>query len=648
MESARRRRPDQDERTRQELLAALEEIRASDGPRMTEIRQKAYKQAMDSLRSNVMMMLALLALAFVWWGFKQYNRGNEPSIHARGAFVIHGAKIYTVDNSLPIAGAFAVKDGRFFKVAKTLSDLNLTKEWEHVPRISLANTSYIVTPGFTDAHAHLIGLGKFLDECNLVGAMSPAEVRNRLRDHINKRGDQFLDDRGEPKHGRWLVGRGWDQTKFPTGEFPSTSDLDSDPLLRRFPIVLMRIDYHAYWLNNLSISLTINKNPTLRSNLTVPGGHIYTMLSGQPSGIFMDAAMSFVDRAKPESEISDDIDAIEKAGKLLLQKGITSYHDAMLTKRDVETFKLAVEQSRLPVRCYGMLLCDPPETFCGDSVERIDDYLGQGKFRLRAVKQFLDGALGSWGAAMWEPYEDKPDQDGIMRLGKDALKEITAKWIDAGWQVCTHAIGDRANSYALDAYEHAIRRFNNTSNTTAAGQALRLRIEHAQIVRDQDVDRFVDFGIIPSVQPSHATSDMMYAEKRIGQQRRETAYRWKSFLKRGVQALPLGSDFPVEHFDPLLGFYAAVTRLDSKGQSPDGPLGWTPKELLSREEALRGFTVDAAYASFQENVMGSIQPQKYADFVVWNGDIMSLPVSSLLAVAPVATYVGGALAHGKI
>ncbi|KAJ3339663.1 hypothetical protein HDU93_007889 [Gonapodya sp. JEL0774] len=403
---------DDADRYKRDILLALEKIQAEDGPRMKDIRERASKEAFKSLYGNAVTMLILLTLAFALWGVNRLLGDWLPSSGqtrdilgppTHEPYVIYNAMIYTVDDKLPLAGAVAVKGGRITAVAKTLRELKLGSEWV-VARV--------------------------------------ADLRHRLLSYIQDHAGEFYDVEGTPKPNKWLYGRGWDQTKFPGAQFPTKEDLDVDSVLAQFPIVLMRVDcglpslilateiklltasnsmhqVHAYLINDRALNIVRSANPSLLT-AAVPGGHIPLSLAGSPTGIFIDAAMALVDVTRPKDARVDDLVALERAARAVVAKGVTSYHDAAVRPDDIETFKI-----------YGMLLCDPPDSFCGDSVVRIDDYLGRGKFTLKAVKQILDGALGSWGASLWEPYEDKPGEKGLERVSLEMLKNLTWQWVNA-------------------------------------------------------------------------------------------------------------------------------------------------------------------------------------------------------------------------
>ncbi|GAA5874352.1 hypothetical protein JCM1840_001357 [Sporobolomyces johnsonii] len=474
-------------------------------------------------------------------------------------------------------------------------------------------------PGLIDAHAHVLAYGESKSAVDLVGTTSVAEVVDRIAAFIDRDPDLRTD------RSRFILGLGWDQTKYDDTkrEFPTADDLDRDPRLKGRPIYLKRIDVHALWVSPAILAALPRSLPH-----TVPGGEIVRLPTGEPSGIFLDNAMNYINAIVPPWTDQSRLSYLRIAARSMLSRGLTSVHDAALSLSDVSFFKSLDEEGRLPIRVYGMLACDEPGLagWCGDEAgaERYEGDL----FTLRAVKIFTDGALGSWGAAMHEPYSDAPDKRGILIVPENELKPLVLK--ASSWQVNVHGIGDRANTLILDAFEAALSNLSSSSSPSSSPASernpLRLRIEHAQILREEDIARMGRLGVVASFQPTHATSDMGYAEQRLGSERIKGAYAWRSMIEAGAP-YAVGSDFPVESVDPFLGIYAAVTRKWTGGRgSPHGPdEGWYSSERLTALEALRGFTTAAAYASFQEARVGSLSVGKEADFVVVrDGDVLEL------------------------
>ncbi|KAK4053623.1 hypothetical protein OIO90_003862 [Microbotryomycetes sp. JL221] len=477
-------------------------------------------------------------------------------------------------------------------------------------------------PGLIDAHAHVLQNGEAASAVDLVGSQSLQETIDRIARYIE------ADPSIQKDKSRFILGLGWDQTRWPVKVFPTADDLENDSRLRGRPIYLKRIDVHALWVSQKIID-SIKHIPD-----TVDGGLVVRLPSGKPSGVFVDNAMSLPLTVIPKWTDEQRLKYLSATAREMLSHGLTSVHDAALSTADVAFLRRLDENDQMPVRIYGLLACDPLNSYCGDQVEKYDR---KQRFALKAVKIFTDGALGSWGAAMHEDYSDKPGEKGIMISPEEHLQE----WIRKGFQVCSHAIGDRANTVVMDAYENA------TKNLSRSIKDLRLRIEHAQIMTPADIARAGRLGAISSVQPTHCTSDMGYAEARLGPERIKGAYAWRSLQASG-SPLALGSDFPVEKVSPFLGIYSAVSRKWLDGDSPHGRKGWYSAESLDRLTTLRGFTTDAAFAAFQEDQLGSLEVGKEADFVVLDRDLVTVPESEIPSTEVRATIVGGTLMYGRL
>ncbi|RXK39578.1 hypothetical protein M231_03080 [Tremella mesenterica] len=482
---------------------------------------------------------------------------------------------------------------------------------------------YTITPGWTDAHCHPLMYG-YYEQLPLRGSKTIQEVVNRV--------EEFVKTSGIPDSG-WVEGMGWDQNLWPGGAFPTAADLNVSPLLRNVPISLARIDVHAEWVSQAVLDL-MGPLPD-----HVEGGQIIRDAQGSPTGIFLDNAIDLVNTVKPKWSDTQRTTYLQRVTRDALSKGLTGLHDAQAFKDDVEFYRKMGEQGKLGLRFNLMVTC-PEAASCGVDDFHMVDNAADGRLNIKAVKLFADGALGSGGAALLEDYSDQPGWKGFLLKPEEQWKPLIKRWYDHGWQVNVHAIGDRANKVVIDAMEYAI------DLNTSSGKERRLRIEHAQIMRPEDLRRAVGLGIIGSYQPTHATSDMWYAEKRLGKERLKGAYAWKTYLNLGGR-IALGSDFPVESIDPLKGFYAAVTRLSEEGDSPHGKGGWYPEERLSREETLRGMTIDAAYASFS-NLTGSLTPGKRFDAVIWDDDLMSVDVDEMLGVRVKATIIDGEVVFGQL
>ncbi|GAA5844752.1 hypothetical protein JCM3766R1_005265 [Sporobolomyces carnicolor] len=535
-------------------------------------------------------------------------------------------------------------------------------------RIIFLRKDDTILPGLIDAHAHVLQFGEAQTSVNLVGSTSIEEVRDRIAQFI-KASPALQADKSQ-----FILGLGWDQTKFTDvsdGAFPTAADLDADPRLRGRPITLKRVDVHALWVSEAILDLLPASLPE-----SIPGGFIIRR-DVKPTGVFLDNAMSLVTSVVPPWTDQRRLEYLRATSREMLKHGLTSVHDAALTLSDVAFLRKIDKDDMLPIRIWGMLSCENPlNSFCGDD-ERAQIYEGN-KFDLRAVKLFIDGALGSWGSAMHEPYSDKPESKGILICGREELNEVVRKWVERGYQVNSHGIGDLANTLILEAYDRVLSNASLPSYSATSGREsahwtsrnpLRLRIEHAQILRVSDIEWMGRLGVVASFQPTHATSDMPYVETRIGKERTEGAYAWRKILSSGAP-YALGSDFPVESVDPFLGLYAAITRKYSPGSSKTGSphgahRGWYEEEAMTPLEALRGFTSSAAMAGFQEDRVGILREGMEADFiVVRDGDVLKLGEKragesdqetsererrlGTMAARVKATVVGGRVMYGRL
>jgi predicted amidohydrolase YtcJ len=430
------------------------------------------------------------------------------------------------------------------------------------------------------------------------------------------------------KPGDWILGRGWDQNRWPTKEFPT-----HEALSRAFPnnpVVLERIDGHADLANAKTMELARITAATPEPS----GGRILKLASGAPSGVFIDNAEGLIERAIPASTRADTRKAILAAIAECNRWGLTGIHDPGESAQTVSIYEELAKAKDLNLRSYVML-SDPGEP--GSAAAHANPYLQRGPqsalydghLWIRAIKLYADGALGSRGAALLAPYSDDSTNSGLL-VSQPAHLEAWAEWaLRHGFQVNVHAIGDRGNRNVLDAFETALRAVPRADH--------RFRIEHAQVVSPQDIPRFAKLGVIPSMQATHQTSDMGWDEARLGPQRIRGAYAWRSLLNTGV-IIPNGTDFPVEEVNPLLTFHAAVTRQNPSNQPPGG---WYPDQRMTREEALQSMTIWPAYAGFQESMLGSLTPGKYADFVVLDRDIMRIPETEILGARVLSTWIGG-------
>ncbi|EJD03014.1 uncharacterized protein FOMMEDRAFT_146742 [Fomitiporia mediterranea MF3/22] len=543
-------------------------------------------------------------------------------------------RIYTVDENNSNVQCMVIHDSRIL-LTGSLDDVNgIWNAKQHSSstegsqnvfntplNIKFLPPEAIVVPGMSDSHGHILeyGASRLL---LLEGSKDSTEVVGRVRNYILSHTDILNDS------SRFIEGWGWDHTAWPIEKFPSYEELEADSIVRGRPIILQSKDGHAQWISKVLLEQML----PLPSG--IDGGIIVQDRKGNPTGVFLDKAQDLV--KKPPYTDADRMLRFNHTVKDALSRGLTSLHDAGFDPASLDFFKRLARLEKLSVRIYGMSYFDENANYWGGKAEKIID---QNRLTARSVKMFADGALRSGGAALFDPYTDNPDTSGFMRIDTDKLYKFIPKFLGDGWQVNIHAIGDRANSIVLDVIESAIKEIGENS--------LRPRIEHAQIIRPQDAARIAKLGVIASVQPTHAVSDMWYAHERLGSERVKNLYAFRTIIDAGAR-ITLGSDFPVEDMNPLAGFQAAVTRLSPDGHSPHGPGGWFPEQCLTRIEALRGFTIDPAYASFSEKDLGSLEPGKIADYVVLSQDIMTIPVSKILLTKVLATVIDGRPEYGSI
>jgi predicted amidohydrolase YtcJ len=477
---------------------------------------------------------------------------------------------------------------------------------------------YTILPGLTDAHGHLYGLGVAIDTVDLVGTSTYDEVISRVR------------DRAASAHaGEWVEGRGWDQNRWPGKQFPTAGPMDA--AVRDVPVWIRRVDGHA----GLANSAAMRAAGVTGATPDPEGGRILRDAAGQPTGVFVDAATSLIDRAVPKASPALVKSRVLKAAQAIAAQGLTEMHDAGADDETIHAVEELIDEHRFPIRVYMMLSDDDEHSVS----PRLTRWFARkpllaygGRLTIRSVKLYADGALGSRGAALLEPYSDDPGNRGLTIASPEHIQAVAAAARAAGFQVNTHAIGDRGVRNVIDGYERA--------GVVAAD---RFRIEHLQIITPTDLPRLSQHGIIASMQPTHATSDMYWAEARLGPDRIKGAYAWRSVLDSGAR-LALGSDFPVEFVNPFFGIYAAVTRQDQK-LFPAG--GWYPNQRLTLAEAIRGFTSDAAFAAFEESSRGTIEPGKLADLTIVDRNPYDIPAAELYKLQPMYTIVAGEVVYSK-
>jgi predicted amidohydrolase YtcJ len=527
--------------------------------------------------------------------------------NAPADLIVTDGHIYTVDDSRPAAQAFAVRNGVFSFVGSEQEAMALRGPNTRVVDLHGAT----VVAGLADAHGHLSGLAEFLRDADLVGSLSYEEAIARTVQHA-----------GKPAKGEWVFGRGWDQNRWASKQFPT-----SDALSRAFPdnpAMLERVDGHALLANARAMQAAgvtaATKDPV--------GGRIVRDASGNPTGVFVDNAQRLIDRAIPPETPAQIEQGLSAALTDVHRWGLVAVTDPGEPRSVIDVMESMAKKGAFDLRGYILIADDSAAIAHYYSIGPRSALYG-GHLWVRAIKLYADGALGSRGAALLSPYSDDPGNTGLLVSTEAHIQAVATSALRHGFQVATHAIGDRGNRNVLDAYQAALEAVPTADH--------RFRVEHAQILDPADIPRFAQLGVIPSMQSSHQTSDMRWAEDRLGPSRIRGAYAWRSLLNTGV-ILPNGTDFPVEHVNPLITFHSAVTRQDSTGW-PAG--GWFPEQRMTRKEALRSMTIWPAYAAFQEHVMGSITPGKYADFTVLDQDIMTVPDDDILRTHVVSTYIGG-------
>ena len=524
--------------------------------------------------------------------------------YANAATLVKNVKGYTLNDS----GTLVQFSNMVMDEGKVLA-LNAKAENFDIST-TIDGEGKVMLPGLIDAHGHLLGLGANLLEVNLRESTSASNAAKMVSDYA------FAN-----KAQSWITGRGWNQELWSDRAFPSASDLDK--VVSDRPVVLTRVDGHAAWVNSKAMEIA----GITKDTQSPVGGEIIKDANGNPTGVFIDNASMLIEKHLPSASNAIYQQQLDAAGEHLLANGITSMHDAGIS-RDVYDFYLKESvESDLPIRIYAMVSATDPElsTMLGNGTIRDnDDFL-----YIRSVKAYGDGALGSRGAALLEPYSDAPHQHGLLLTQPEDMTELFTTVIGAGFQLNYHAIGDKANHVALNEFESTFDRIG--------GSELRNRIEHAQVIAPDDLARFSGLKVLPSMQPTHATSDKNMAEDRIGKDRMKGAYAWKTLLDSGI-ALPLGSDFPVELANPFYGLHAAVTRQDRDNQPVNG---WYAHEALSVEQAFKGFTLDAAYAGHMEDTLGTLTPGKWADFILVDQDIFSIEPQHIWKTKVLSTYVAG-------
>lgn len=513
--------------------------------------------------------------------------------------LITNAKVYTVDNEFSVAEAFAVRDGRIIEVGTTSG---LKEKYSSTESIDVKGKT--ILPGLIDAHAHLYNLGLKLSRVDLDGTESYKDVISRLQDFQ----EQFPET-------DYIIGRGWDQNDWEIKEFPTKDTLDL--LFPEIPVALTRIDGHAMIVNQMALD-----KAGIDETTEIFGGEIQKK-NGKLTGILIDNPMATIRNTFPEVDKEAQTQALQAAEHIALSLGLTSLVDAGLNSDVIHLIDDLQNQGELKLRIYAML---------SNNEDNISEFLESGilktdRLNVRSVKVYADGALGSRGAALKEPYSDHENHFGSMIIDLDDFQTLAKRLHDSEFQMNTHAIGDSANYIVLKIYDELLK---NDSDR-------RWRVEHAQIMDNSDFKFFDGENIIPSVQPTHATSDMYWAEDRLGAERIQFAYAYQTLLENAGM-VALGTDFPIETVNPFNTFYASVARKDLEDFPQDG---FNPKEKLSRKQTLKGMTIWAAYANFEENEKGSLEVGKFADFIIVDQDPMEVEENQIPKTKVLSTFISG-------
>jgi len=548
-------------------------------------------------RPSVLYPFALLIAACVM-----------PAAHG-ASLLVRNINGYTLDSAgkLQRFEALLASDGKIEATgtAKELAARDATAQ-------SIDGGGRTLLPGLIDAHGHVMGLGFLNTQLDLTETKSLGDALAAIKAYA-----------AQHPQAAWVRGRGWNQAIWKLGRFPTAQELDAASGKR--PAWLERVDGHAGWANSAALRAAgigaATKDP--------PGGRIERDAHGNPTGVLVDGAMELIDRIVPSPNATESAAALDAALATMARVGLTGVADAGIDASTFALYKKYADGQKLTARIYAMI-GDTGADF--DALSKNGPLSGYGGdfLALRAVKLYADGALGSRGAALLAPYSDDAKNSGLLFHAPAEMTAMIAKALGKGYQVCIHAIGDGGNREVLDAFAAAYKQVGN-------GAQLRNRVEHAQVVAVEDIPRFVPLKLIASMQPTHATSDMNMAEDRVGAERLKGAYAWRTFLAQGT-VVAGGSDFPVESPNPFFGIHAAVTRQDH-GDRPPG--GWRPEQKMTVLEAFRAFTLDAAYAQHQEKTLGTLEPGKWADFILVDRDIFAIAPEKIWSTVVQETWVGG-------
>jgi hypothetical protein len=522
--------------------------------------------------------------------------------------LLTNARIYTLDAADRVVDTLVVRDGRI-AFAGRRGDINAG-----VGEETLDLGGRAVLPGLVDAHGHLMHLARARLSFDCRGLGSEEEIARRVGERAA----------GRPR-GEWITGRNWDQNLWPGRRFPGKATLDR--VAPDHPVALVRIDGHATWANSAALAA----GGIERATADPPGGVIARDADGTPNGLLIDTAQRLLQAVEPRPSDAQFDRAVRECIGDCLAVGLTGIHEMGAELYALASYRRLLERGDFPFRNYVAVAGRSASTW-DHYRQRGPETMGDGRIVVGALKLLADGALGSRGAALHDAYCDDPGNSGLVLVPGDEVERLTLEGTARGFQLCVHAIGDRANTLVLDAFERALARTPRPDH--------RLRVEHAQILTDRDVPRFARLGVLPSMQATHCTSDMAWAGERLGPERLRGAYAWRSLLATGVR-IAGGSDFPVESPNPFHGIHASVTRRPRSGEDP----GWQPEQRMTRAEAVRSFTTWNAFASRQEATLGSLETGKAADLVVLSDDVFACPGERIAEIRPVLTIVGGNIVY---
>lgn len=532
--------------------------------------------------------------------------------HAMADTLIENANGYTINKEQSLQRFTAMVFDEEGKILAVGSSKELSAQFPAAKRINLGGKTLL--PGMIDAHGHTLQLGINATQLNLRNTQSLKDAQQAISDYAKR----------FPQH-QWILGGAWNQAIWKLGRFPTAQEIDV--MVKDRPVWLRRVDGHAGWANSKALQLAgISKD-----SVDPQGGKIEKDTRGLPTGVLIDGAMQLMDKVLPATNEAEQRIALDAALQQLSRNGLTSVHDAGVSASADRLFREYADQGKLNPRVVGMI------SGTGDFFDQIASQgpllsYANDRYSLRAVKLYADGALGSRGAALLAPYSDAPQTKGLLFHSADSIKQMIEKAALKGFQTNVHAIGDAGNRQILDSFEQLAK-----NPASAIFGDLRHRIEHAQVVALADIPRFKQLNILPSMQPTHATSDKNMAEDRVGHERIKGAYAWHTFLQQGSR-IACGSDFPIESPNPFWGIHAAVTRQDAEGQPEQG---WYAEQAMTLTEAFRCFTLDAAYAGHQEKVLGSLEAGKWADFIVLDRDLFRIPLNKILRIRVLQTWVSG-------